>query len=177
VNLGLKYNLYADPETQRILSVGGRFEMPVGSPRALQGNGEGLFDVFMTGGAQLGELSHLVSAAGFRLPTNTSQQNSQFYWSSHVDRRLASVPLYGLLELNWYHWMSSATSGVPGVEGLDLYNLGSSGVAGSNIVTGAAGMRYKPTALSEMGVAWEVPLTTRRDIIDNRITADFILRY
>jgi len=50
-------------------------------------------------------------------------------------------------------------------------------VAGTNIVTGAFGVKYKPSVNTEVGVCWEVPLTVRRDIIDNRITADLILRY
>ncbi len=177
VNLGLKYNFYANPVRQELLSVGVRYEMPVGSYHALQGNsGTGQFDMFLTGGAQLGELSHVVSAAGFRLPADPNKQNDQFYWSVHFDRRLRNRPIYGLLEFNWYHWMSNVASGIP-VGGLDLYNFGSSGVAGTDIVTGAFGLKYKPRASVEMGVCWEVPLTIRRDIIDNRITADLILRY
>jgi hypothetical protein len=177
VNAGLKYNLYADPAQQRLISLGTRLEMPVGSYRALQGNsGTGVFDLFLTGGTQLGDLSHVVSAAGFRLPAYPNIQNEQFYWSLHFDRRMQNRPIYGLMEFNWYHWMSNVAGGLP-VEGLDLYNFGSSNVAGTNIVTGAVGVKYKPSPNSEIGVCWEVPLTVQRDIIDNRITADLILRY
>ncbi len=177
VNIGLKYNFYANAARQELLSAGLRYEMPVGSYHALQGNsGTGQFDVFLTGGKQLGELSHFISAAGFRLPADPNKQNDQFYWSFHFDRRLQNRPIYGLLEFNWYHWMSNVAGGIP-VGGLDLYNFGSSGVAGTNIVTGAFGLKYKPKASVEMGVCWEVPLTAHRDIIDNRITADLILRY
>jgi hypothetical protein len=177
VNLGLKYNLYADPAKQRLLSVGTRYEMPVGSYHALQGNTHtGQFDMFLTGGTQLGELSHFVSAAGFRLAEDPNKQNDQFYWSAHLDRRMRNRPIYGLLEFNCYHWMTNVAGGPP-FGGLDLYNLGSSGVAGTNIVTGAFGLKYKPSQNVEVGVCWEVPLTVRRDILDNRITADLILRY
>jgi hypothetical protein len=151
--------------------------MPVGSYHALQGNsGSCEFDLFLTGGTQIGERSHVVSAAGFRLPADPNDQNDQFYWSVHFDRRMANRPIYGLLEFNWYHWLSDVNGGLP-VGGLDLYNFGSSGVAGTDIVTGAFGLKYKPKNSIEMGVCWEVPLTARRDIIDNRITADLILRY
>lgn len=177
VNLGLKYNLYADPERQQLLSIGTRYELVNGSVNALQHIGTGLFDIFMTGGTQVGELSHFVSAAGFRLPTDPYAQNDQFYWSFHVDRRLRQAPLYGLLEMNWYHWMNSGVGGIPGVGGLDLYNLGSSGVAGQNIVTGAIGAKYKLSALNEIGVAWEAPMTHERDVMASRLTADLILRY
>jgi len=144
---------------------------------ALQHIGTGLFDMFLTGGTQIGTYSHFVSAAGFRLPTDPNVQNDQFYWSFHLDRRLPTVPLYGLLELNWYKWLTSNAGGIPGVGGLDLFNLGSSGVAGQNIVTGAVGAKYKLSALNEIGIAWEAPLTTNRDVIASRLTADLILRY
>jgi len=63
------------------------------------------------------------------------------------------------------------------VEGGDLFNLGSVGVAGNDIVTGAIGLKLKPHAGMEIGVAWEVPLTRRRDLLENRLTVDWILRY
>jgi hypothetical protein len=177
VSMGLKYNLFADPEMQRLLSVGTRVELPFGSYHALQGNSKtSQFDIFMTGGTQLGELSHFISASGFRLPADHNKQNSQFYWSTHVDRRLRNRPIYGLLECNWYHWLSNVDGGIP-VGGLDLYNFGSSGVAGTNIVTGAIGVKYKPTAGLEIGACYEVPLTERRDVMLDRFTADLILRY
>jgi hypothetical protein len=58
-----------------------------------------------------------------------------------------------------------------------LINLGSTAVAGNDIVTGAFGAKYKPNGCVELGVAWEFPLTERRDVLDNRVTADIILRY
>ena len=81
------------------------------------------------------------------------------------------------MEFNWYHWLESGANGIPGVEGGDLFNFGSTGVAGNNIVTGAFGLKYKPSGHTELGVAWELPLTERRDVLENRITFDWILRY
>ena len=177
VNVGLKYNLYKDVETQRILSGAVVFELPVGSTRALQGNGSGVFDLKLTGAAQLSDRWRGMSAIGFRLPSDTVDNSQSSYWSVHFDRTLGDRGLYFFTEYNWYHWLKSGRGGLPGVEGLDLYNLGSTAVAGNDIVTGAIGLKYKPTAWREYGVAWEVPLTDRRDIIDNRITADVIFRY
>jgi hypothetical protein len=177
VNVGLKYNLYADPVRQRLVSLGTRVEMPVGSYHALQGNsGTSQFDIFLSGGTQLGSLSHLVSTAGFRLPADPNKQNDQFWWSVHLDRRMRNRPIYGLVEFNWYHWMTNISGGLP-VGGLDLYNFGASNVAGTNIVTGALGVKYKPSVNSEVGLCWEAPLTARQDIMNNRFTADLILRY
>ena len=63
------------------------------------------------------------------------------------------------------------------MEGLDLFNLGSRGVDNNDIVTGALGIKYKPSSNVELGFAWEVPLTDRRDILDDRFTMDVIFRY
>ena len=86
--------------------------------------------------------------------------------------------MYAVAEVNWYNWTDSGDNAViPGVEGLDLINFGMTDVTGNDIVTGALGAKFKPSGNMELGVAWEVPLTDRRDIIDNRLTVDVILRY
>lgn len=177
VALGLKYNLFVDPDMQRLLSVGARAELPTGTYRALQGNSATtVFDLFLTGGTQVGDLAHFLSSPGIRIPADHNQQNGQFYWSNHIDRRLRNRPLYGLAELNWYHWYSNGNSALP-VGGLDLYNFGSNAVAGTNVVTGALGVKYKPTSNLELGVCYEIPLTSNRDILQNRVTGDLIWRY
>ncbi len=63
------------------------------------------------------------------------------------------------------------------VEGIDIINLGSQGVAGHHIVTAAFGGKYKPSGNTEIGIAWEVPVSARRDIMQDRLTIDWILRY
>ncbi|MGE0761457.1 MAG: hypothetical protein AB7O38_30870, partial [Pirellulaceae bacterium] len=177
VSAGLKYNLYSDYENQQLLSAGATFELPVGSTRTQQGNGDGLFNLFLTGGAQLG-LWHWVSGAGLLLPTDSAAESTLTYWSNHWDRRLGCSNIYFLTELNWYHWTRSGRAfNLAPIEGGDLFNLGSTNVAGNDIVTGAFGLKYAPTGLLELGIAWEAPLTDRRDVIDNRLTIDCILRY
>lgn len=178
VNLGLKYNLYSDPYNQRLLSAGVTYELPVGSTRTLQGNGDGVFDIFVTGGTQFGYNNHFLSTSGFLLPCDKAAESSIWFWSNHVDHRIAGTKWYVLGEMNWYHYMSSgkAFSAAP-IEGGDLFNLGTVGVAGNDIVTGALGVKYKPSAHMELGFAWETPLTERRDVLQNRITVDCIFRY
>lgn len=177
VAVGLKYNLFADYEAQRLLSGGLSFELPVGSTRTLQGNGDGEFHLYLSGGAQLGCDWHWLSGTGFRLPTDTVDESQMWYWSNHLDRKITDC-LYVFGEANWYHWIrSGGRPALAGVEGGDLFNLGSTGVAGNDIVTGAIGVKYKPSRHLEVGVAWEAPLTERRDILDNRLTFDTIVRY
>jgi hypothetical protein len=177
VNAGLKYNLYKDYDLQRIVSAAVVFEMPVGSTRALQGNGSGVFDLILTGAAQINEYWRTVSAVGIKLPSDVVDNSQSAYWSLHFDRTLGTKGWYFLTEYNWYHWLRSGEGGIPGIEGLDFYNFGSTGVAGHDIVTGSIGLKYKPNAYREYGVCWEAPLTDRRDILDNRLTVDAIFRF
>lgn len=177
VSLGLKYNVIRNVYEQRLLSIGTTYELPVGSTRALQGNGDGEFHLFTTGAAKLFENSHWISAFGLRQPTNPNQESQSIYWSNHFDYRLTKK-WYALCEFNWFNWTNGgANNALDGVEGGDLFNFGSTGVEGNNLVTGAFGLKYKPKRLTEIGIAWENPLTDRKDVIANRLTVDLILRY
>ncbi|MBI3468303.1 MAG: hypothetical protein HY000_35310 [Planctomycetes bacterium] len=177
IALGLKYNLYSDPALQQLWSVGLSYELPVGTPRALQGNGDGEFYLYTGAGAQVGDWWHLISTAGFRLPADTVDENQLFSWGLHLDRQFGDSGFYFFNETNWYHYLKSGAAGIPTVGGMDFFNLGSSDVAGNDVVTDGFGIKYKPSIHCEIGVAWEVPLTDRRDLIDNRLTTDLILRY
>ncbi|MBL9163632.1 MAG: hypothetical protein JNL18_12940 [Planctomycetaceae bacterium] len=177
VAAGLKYTLYSDAATQRLLSGGLTYEIPAGTPRTLQGNGDGEFHLFLSGGAEIFDYGHVVSGSGFRLPSDSHAESQMWYWSNHLDYQVLQN-WYLLTEYNWYHWMKSGdNTALAGVEGGDLFNFGSTGVAGNDIVTGAFGAKYKPNRHVEIGVAWELPLTERRDILENRLTVDAILRY
>lgn len=177
VAAGLKYTLYSNAATQRLLSGGLTYEIPAGTPRTLQGNGDSEFHLFLSGGAEIMEYGHVVSGSGFRLPADCAVESQMWYWSNHFDYQVLQN-WYLLTEYNWYHWMKSGdNTALAGVEGGDLFNFGSTGVAGNDIVTGAFGAKYKPNRHVEIGVAWELPLTERRDILENRLTVDAIVRY
>ncbi len=176
VSLGLKYNLIRDCATETLLSTGFAYELPAGTPRTLQGNGDGEFHLYLTGGTEICCDWHWLSAFGLRLPVDDDAEESSLYWSNHIDYHLGHG-IYTLAEFNWFHWTESGANGIPGVSGGDLFNFGSTGVAGNDIVTGAFGLKYKPSRLTEIGVAWENPLTERRDVLENRLTVDLILRY
>lgn len=174
---GFKFNLLRDVARQRLLSAGFTFELPTGEADPLQGNGDGELHLFTTGGVKLGCRSHFISAGGLRQPMNTTDESTSIYWSNHIDYQVRQR-MYLLAECNWFHWTESGVDGpIPGIEGLDVINLGSPGVTGNDIVTAAAGVKFKPSGHSELGFAFEFPLTERRDIIDNRITVDWIIRY
>jgi hypothetical protein len=173
----LKYALVRDVECQRILSAGLTYEMPVGTGRVFQGIGGGDFHLFLTGGKQVGCYGHWLSAFGWRLPSNPNTGSQSVYWSNHFDYQVTDR-LYAVGEINWFHWTRSGGVGATmGLEGNDLINLGSTNVAGKDITTMAFGARWKWTDRKIVGIAYEFPLTTVRDLFENRLTVDLILRY
>ena len=174
----MKYNLFANPETRRLLSAGFAYEMPVGSTRVLQAKGDGEFHFYLTAATPIGCDWRWMSGTGFRIPVDVVDGSQMWYWSNHFDRNIINDCWYVFGELNWYQWIRSGrNTALAGIEGGDLMNFGSTGVAGNAIVTGAFGFKYKPNDCMEIGIAWEVPLTSRRDLLDNRLSLDWILRY
>ncbi len=176
VAAGLKYNLYRDPSAGRLLSAGFTYEIPMGSEKSLQGNGDGELNFFLTGGTRVGDRSHWLSAGGLRQPLDESAENAVWYWSNHYDYRISDRPIYAFTEINWWHWASSGDLGLP-LEGGDLFNLGGTGITGNNIVSQAVGLKCKPRRNMEAGLAYEFPLTERQGVLEDRITADLIFRY
>ncbi len=177
INAGLKYNLYRDTCKGRLLSTGMTYEIPSGSNKSLQGNGNGLFHFFTTGGTRIGERSHLISAVGLLEPADRNLENRMSYWSNHFDRRIGNRALYAFTEVNLYHYGSNGTAFPAPIQGGDLFNLGSAGVDGDNLVTGALGLKAKPRRNQELGLAYELPLSDLEGIMRNRFTADWIIRY
>jgi|LakMenEpi03Aug12_release.lakeMendotaPanAssembly.Ray.scaffolds.fasta_scaffold00289_9 hypothetical protein len=180
VAAGFKYNVYRDPTAGRILSVGTTFEIPMGSEKSLQGNGDGEWNFFATAGTRImgSTRAHWLSAGGLRQPNDEDAENRLMYWSNHFNYRLDTrKPVYLLTEFNWWNYLSDGTAFPLPVEGGDLFNFGSPGVVGNDLVTQAIGMRMKPKSNVEMGSAFEFPLTEREGLLKNRWNFDLIVRY
>lgn len=174
---GLKLSLFTDPDAQFLLSTGFTYEIPSGQSRALQGNGDGEFNLFLTGGAEVLPNVHWVSCGGIRLPADRSAENQVAYWSNHFDYRLGESRLYVFSETNWYHWVRDGKVFPLPVGGLDVINLGALGIAGTDVVSTAAGVKYKPLDNVEIGLVYEVPVSSHKDILQDRAGFDFIVRY
>lgn len=176
VSLGLKYLLYADPGDQVLVSAGAVYELPIGSADAQQANGDGTYDLFLTSGALLANNIHWIGAGGFVLPADDNDNSTWCFISNHFDYYMGRG-WYALTEYNWYHYLESGNNANLSIEGGDFFNLGSTNVAGNDIVTGAFGAKYKPDACTEIGIAYELPLTDREDVLKNRLTIDYIKRF
>lgn len=111
-----------------------------------------------------GTLSH----RGLREPADVNFENRVHHWSNHWDRQLEERPLYPFTELNWYNYGSSGTAFPLPFEGGDLFNLGSIGITGNDLVTHAIEWKAKSKSNIETGVAWEHPMTKRDGLLDFR---------
>jgi len=175
---GLKYLLVRDVENQFLWSAGFMYEPQTGEGSVFQNQGHGVMTAFTTAGKQLADYYHVLGTFGYQFPLDSNQNSSFFYTSLHLDRQVCGW-LYPLIELNWFHYAAGGDRGLPPAlgEGDGLLNLGTSGVAGNDLVTLAAGLKAVVSEHLETGVAWEFPISNRKDLIDNRLTFELILRY
>lgn len=175
---GLKYTLVRDVENQFLWAAGMLFEPQTGEARVFQSHGDGLFTLFTVAGKEFGDKAHLLGTFGYQFPVDRTDNSSFFYTSLHLDKQMFGW-LYPLVELNWFHWTDGGNRGLPPIlgEGDGLINLGTSGVAGNDLVTVAFGLKAQFSPHAEAGFAWELPVSNRRDLINNRLLVELILRY
>ncbi|MGC3967683.1 MAG: hypothetical protein QM775_10010 [Pirellulales bacterium] len=174
---GLKYNLIRRPESQFLYSVGATFELDVGSHRVFQGLGDGEFHLFNSTGKEFfGGLAHWISGSGLRLPADSNTRSTMVYWSNQWDVKMTDN-FYVVGGVNWFHWLEAGNNLPVNFEGMDLFNLGSTGVEGNDVVTSSLGLRYRFGCMNETGITWEVPVTDRRDLLESRLYVDLAIRF
>jgi len=179
---GLKYNLIRDPQAQFVLSAGVGYDIPLGQDEVFQGNGDGDWHFYLSGGKQLADDLYWISGSGFLIPNNHNKGSQMWYWSNSFAYQFLpgarnGTGWYAMWEINWFHWMRSGNAYNINFEGTDLINFGSSNVAGNDIVTMFWGPKWKPTPWQEIGAGVEIPVTERRDLYRNRVYAHWILRF
>lgn len=174
---GLKYTLFRDVERRMIAAGGMTFEIPLGTERVFQGQGDGDFHFFLSGAAELTDCANWQSGTGFRVPVDSGAGTTMWYWSNHLDVELYSNTVFAFAEVNWYHWLSDGDGPISGFEGGDLINLGSTDVSGNSIVTLGVGPAVKLGERFQLSAAYELPLTEREDILEERYTVTLLLNY
>lgn len=174
---GLKYTFYRDVENQTLAAVGFQYEIPSGGANVQQNHGSGSFAPFVAFGKEFGDRWHYLQTTGYYFPVRNSQGSSFLYNSFHIDKQLFGW-FYPLAEVNWF-WYTSGGNRLPPAfgEGDGLLNLGTRGQAGAHLVTAAFGAKAVLTKNYTLGVVFEVPLTSRNDIINQRLTVELIGRY
>ena len=171
---GLKIALLSDPETDTIVSAGARYEVPLGDLESggveLQGHGDGMIDVFVTGATTLDKLG-VQGSVGTNIAVDSGENTSMLHYAAHVDYEL--VPgLFPIVELNGFTPIDDGDKLAVNFEGFDIVNFGSSDA--STVITGAAGARFRLGEQALVGVAYELPLTTREDLLEWRVTTDIV---
>ncbi|MAT15021.1 MAG: hypothetical protein CMJ46_07100 [Planctomyces sp.] len=167
--LGFKYVLIRNEQSRFLLSAGSIYERSNGSRDIFQGNGHGMWHVFLSGGKGWGR-SHVLSTVGWHFPNNHDEENESLYYSFHYDLELFRDKFL-VLELNGQHYTESG-SRTPGanLEGGDLFSLGAGNVTGNDVIYGAIGTTIRLRDDIHLNAAYEVPLTSREDFLNDRVT-------
>lgn len=174
IQFGPKFTFYRDDCTNTIAAIGVFFNIPAGDQKAFQDTGNGGATPYISVGQKLGNF-HLLSTFGYRFGFGNERSES-FYLSAHLDYSIFDR-IYPLVELNWYHWTKNGSRSGADFEGQDLINFGSNNVSGNDVLTLAAGVRFKITENIQAGIVYEFPISPRDDLLSYRIGADMIFRY
>ncbi len=179
--LGPKWTFYRGEETGTLAAAGLQFQFPAGPSNVFQNTGTlsivpyASFAQNFLRDFQFGSFNFMANT-GYSFSVNN--QRSSYYWlSAHLDFDVGNFHrFYPLVEMNWFLVTTDGQSRPVGAEGRDLFNLGGQ-AAGTGLLTGAFGGRYKITESAQIGAAFEFPFAGKRDFFQNRFTLDFILRY
>jgi hypothetical protein len=193
MTMGFKYKLFESKENNFILTPAVRYEIPMGSKRIFQNYGSGVFipsASFRWGLAKLGlDGANVVGSLGGQVPADGDRNVSSLFYNIHLDYGIkvdASVVKYVVpfFELNGIHYTTSSkglndvylrgggkTPGNAGVfEGVDIANLGSTGMKGEDVLVIGGGVRVPTTWGISFALMYEGPVTSRKDIHDQRFT-------
>jgi hypothetical protein len=175
VAMGLKYAFIRDVENQLLVVGGIQYEPQSGYGNVFQNLGD-----TMTGfgiiGKQFG-CCHVLLNSGYQQALDRNLNSNFCYTSLHLDRKFGFI--YPLVEANWFHWTQGGNHGLPPAlgEGDGLLNLGTSGVAGNDLVTVAAGVKAVLSPYVTTGIAYETTVSNRQDLLNDRILFEMIFRY
>lgn len=172
---GLKYAFYDNPEERIMLTGGLLYEDTSGDKDVLQGNGSGMWRPFLSG-LWGGDSVNTILTVGGNLPVSSSREPTSVDAHIHVSpaNSGAFVPL---VEVNGIYYVDDANGPPVALELVDYGTLGSSQVKGQTFVSGAVGGRWRMTQNMDLGIAYERAITTRKYIFDQRITADWVIRF
>jgi hypothetical protein len=166
---GLKYAFYEGDAL--LVTAGAVYEFANGDEEVLQGNGDGLIRPFVSAGYDAGAFN-VLSALGYNLPLDKDEESSSFDYHLHLSYEL-TANIAPLIELNGITWTDEGNALPVDFEGGDLINLGAANGSGS-VLSGALGVRVRLAESFSVGAAYEAPLSSREDILSDRITLDAI---
>jgi len=177
ISFGFKYAVLSRPEKEAIVTVGVEYEPPTGNLKtsgiSLQGEGDGLIDLFVSAAKAYDKLGFQASM-GFNVAIDGGHDSSQFHYSLHVDYE-ALPKFYPLIEFNGFTTIDHGNRTPGDFEGIDLVNFGSTD--SGTVVTFGVGARYRLSDHLLLGAAYETPLTDREDIMNWRVYVDAVITF
>jgi hypothetical protein len=178
IALGLKYAAYVNPAVDEIVTLGVLYEPPSGNLRTsgitLQGHGGGGFiNLFVSGAKSWGRLG-IEGNIGSNLAVDQDHDTSLIHYAGHVDYEICEN-LFGVFEMNGFSVVQTARRTPVNFEGVDLVNFGATNAG--TVITAAFGARYRLSDHVLIGAAYERPVTSRADILGERVYVDMILKY
>jgi hypothetical protein len=182
VSLGAKYAALVLPRTHTYLTGGLRYEGASGELESgtieLQGGGDGLFDLFLSFESVLWERIGVQTSTGFNMAVDRDHDASSYHAALHVDYEVVRG-LFGVLETNVITVLDEGdrtdSSLLGSFEGYDVLSFGST--EAGTVATMAFGARYRLGKNALFGLAYEIPVTPREDLIDFRIGLDFVIHF
>lgn len=187
---GLKWVFWQDPADRLAMSLSAQIEVPTGNGDVFQGTGSGaIIPTFSL--LKLYDRFQFSEALGVHLPFDSDEESTMLFYSAHLSYELTEQ-FFPLIELNYFRvldegdgnarFQNQVGGAVPGVarfEGGDLINLGASnGSENADLLTLGMGFRYRFSDNVDLGLAYEIPLTSKSDnLMNSRITADLVWRF
>jgi hypothetical protein len=174
---GLKYAVILNEQTGTALTVGVRYEAPIGKLKtagiSLQGQGDGFIDVFVTGLQQFDRLQ-LQASVNANIALNNDTDSSLLVASVAANYAVTDW-FYPVVEFNLFSVIDHGTRMPVAFEGFDLVNFGAT--EGGTVATVAAGARFRVAKNVLLGTAYETPVTSRKDITSWRVYADAVVTF
>lgn len=184
LHIGPKVTFLRLEETHTVMAGGLTFEIPSGPAKVFQDTGTlGLVPYLSLAQnfwqTQYGSMNFM-NTTGYAASVN-NQRSDAFFSSFHLDYDVGCLhKFYPLIELNWWHYTFNGNTRPFNFEGSNLFNFGSTAVAGRNELTLAVGARYLVSQNLQFGIVPEFNVLSNsggRHLDKFRLTVDMIVRY
>ena len=178
---GAKYALVDEPnltdDMGLLVTAGAVIELPTGEQKVFQNAGDGILRPFVAAGVDLPELNiNILANVGISVPFDEERNSSSIDYHVHVGYD-GLEHFYPLVEFNAVTYTKSGSRLPLGIEGDDLINLGSTGVAGNTVAQIGVGGRVAVTKDIDVGFAFEKSIGPREDLFEQRWTFDCVWRF
>ncbi|MBI1181282.1 MAG: hypothetical protein GC201_12050 [Alphaproteobacteria bacterium] len=174
---GVKYAVVLNEQSGTAVTVGLRYEAPVGSLKTaginLQGHGDGFVNVFVTALQQVDRFQ-IQASVNADIALDSNADSSLFVGSIHANYAVTDW-FFPLVEFNVFSVIGHGNRLPVPFEGFDVVNFGATG--GGTVATVAAGARFRVAHNVLLGAAYEAPVTSRKDITSWRVYADAVITF